>query len=105
MWCGVSGPEGLLGDSSGALSIGLEKAQKREVGVGVEDILVDGSQLCLYGGQLPQLEDYVNNPFLVKGYFEIPINPFLTITPALVYGEAICVTTMAPAPTTPASTE
>ncbi len=58
------------------------------VGLGVEDFLVDGSQLGLYGGQLPQLEDYVNNPLVIEGYFEIPINPFLTITPALVYGEA-----------------
>lgn len=54
----------------------------------MEDFLVDGSQLGLYGGQLPQLKDYANNSFLVEGYFEIPINPFLTITPALVYGEA-----------------
>ncbi len=58
------------------------------VGLGVEDFLVDGSQLGLYGGQLPQLEDYANNPVLIEGYFEMPINPFLTITPALVYGEA-----------------
>ncbi|NJO11980.1 MAG: S-layer protein, partial [Leptolyngbyaceae cyanobacterium SL_1_1] len=58
------------------------------VGMGVEDVLVDRSQLGIYGGQLPQLEDYASNPFLVEGYFEIPINPFLTITPALVYGEA-----------------
>lgn len=58
------------------------------VGLGVEDFLVDGSQLGFYGGQLPQLEDYANNPVLVEGYFEMPVNPFLTITPALVYGEA-----------------
>ncbi len=58
------------------------------VGLGVEDFLVDGSQLGLYGGQLPQLEDYANNPVLIEGYFEMPINLFLTITPALIYGEA-----------------
>jgi hypothetical protein len=58
------------------------------VGLGVEDVLVEGSQLGLYGGQLPQLEDYANNPVLLEGYFAIPINPFLTLTPALVYGEA-----------------
>ncbi|WP_156119617.1 hypothetical protein [Leptolyngbya sp. KIOST-1] len=29
-----------------------------------------------------------SNPVLIEGYFEILINPFLTITPALVYGEA-----------------
>lgn len=58
------------------------------VGLGVEDVLVDGSQLGLYGGQLPQLGDYARNPVLIEGYFEMPTNPFLTITPALVYGEA-----------------
>lgn len=57
-------------------------------GLGVEDFLVDGSQLGIYGGQLPQLEDYANNPVLIEGYFAIPVNPFLTITPALVYGQA-----------------
>ncbi|MGF1568671.1 MAG: iron uptake porin [Nodosilinea sp.] len=58
------------------------------VGLGVKDFLLEGSQLGLYGGQLPQLEDYANNAFLVEGYFEIPVNQFLTITPAVVYGEA-----------------
>jgi hypothetical protein len=58
------------------------------VGLGVEDFLVEGSELGLYGGYLPQLEDYANNPFVVEGYFAIPLNEVLTITPAIIYGKA-----------------
>jgi hypothetical protein len=29
-----------------------------------------------------------NNPWLIEGYYEIPFNEFLTITPALIYGDA-----------------
>lgn len=57
-------------------------------GAGLKDILVDGSQLAVYGGQLPQLAAYSNNPVLVEGYWQVPVNRFLTITPALIYGNA-----------------
>lgn len=57
-------------------------------GAGLRDVLVDGSQLAIYGGQLPQLAAYSNNPVLIEGYWQVPFNRFLTITPALIYGNA-----------------
>ncbi|PZO45708.1 MAG: S-layer protein [Leptolyngbya sp.] len=56
-------------------------------GLGVNDFLMEGSQLGVYGGQLPQLAGYSDNPFMVEGYYEIPFNQFLTITPAVIYGD------------------
>ena len=57
-------------------------------GVAVDDVFMDGAKLGVYGGQLPQFEGRDDNPFLVEGYYEIPFNEHLTITPAIVYGDA-----------------
>ncbi|MBD2233993.1 iron uptake porin [Phormidium tenue] len=57
-------------------------------GVGFNDFLAEGTQLGVYAGQLPQLANNTNNPFIVEGYYRIPFNQFLTITPALIYGDA-----------------
>ncbi len=57
-------------------------------GAGINDLFLEGSQLGVYGGQLPQLVGYDANPVLVEGYYNIPFNKFLTITPALIYGDA-----------------
>jgi hypothetical protein len=57
-------------------------------GAGFNDLFLEGSQLGVYGGQLPQLSGYSSNPVLVEGYYNIPFNKFLTITPALIYGDA-----------------
>jgi hypothetical protein len=46
---------------------------------------MEGSQLGVYGGQLPS--PFGENPFLIEGYYEIPFNQFLTITPAVIYGD------------------
>ncbi|MBW4459421.1 MAG: iron uptake porin [Nodosilinea sp. WJT8-NPBG4] len=56
-------------------------------GLGINDFLAEGAQLGVYGGQLPQLLGADNNPTLIEGYFEIPFNQFLTITPAVIYGD------------------
>ncbi|MBW4482254.1 MAG: iron uptake porin [Tildeniella torsiva UHER 1998/13D] len=56
-------------------------------GVGFNNFLAEGAQLGVYGGQLPQLATTSNNPFIVEGYYEIPFNQFLTITPAVIYGD------------------
>ncbi|PZV07784.1 MAG: S-layer protein [Leptolyngbya sp.] len=56
-------------------------------GVGFNNFLAEGAQLGVYGGQLPQVTGTANNPFLVEGYYEIPFNQFLTITPAVIYGD------------------
>jgi hypothetical protein len=57
-------------------------------GVGFSDFLLEGSQLGVYGGELPQLAGYTSNPWLIEGYYQIPFNQFLTITPAIIYGDA-----------------
>jgi hypothetical protein len=57
-------------------------------GVGFNDLFLEGSQLGVYGGQLPQLAGYDRNPYLIEGYYQIPFNEFLTITPAIIYGDA-----------------
>ncbi len=57
-------------------------------GLGLEDIWLEGAKFGIYGGQSPQLQGRINNPFFMEGYYEIPINQLLSITPAIVYGEA-----------------
>ncbi|MFQ4139567.1 S-layer protein, partial [Nodosilinea sp. PGN35] len=57
-------------------------------GLGFNNFLAEGTQLGIYGGQLPQLAGYSDNPFIIEGYYEIPFNQFLTITPAVIYGDA-----------------
>jgi hypothetical protein len=57
-------------------------------GVGFNDLFLEGSQLGVYGGQLPQLVGYRRNPWLIEGYYAVPFNEFLTITPAIIYGDA-----------------
>ena len=57
-------------------------------GGGVNDVFLEGSELGLYGGQLPQLVGSTSNPWMVEGYYEMPLNEFLTITPALIAGDA-----------------
>jgi hypothetical protein len=57
-------------------------------GLGANDIFLEGSQLGVYGGQLPQTGASTNNPWMVEGYYAIPVNQFITVTPALIAGEA-----------------
>ncbi|MGG6237533.1 iron uptake porin [Nodosilinea sp. AN01ver1] len=54
-------------------------------GVGFNNFLAEGTQLGVYGGQLPTTVG--ENPFIIEGYYEIPFNEFLTITPAVIYGD------------------
>ncbi|MBU6229987.1 MAG: carbohydrate porin [Cyanobacteria bacterium REEB459] len=56
-------------------------------GVGLKDLMLEGSQLGIYGGQLPQTVGETANPFLVEGYYQIPFSKYLTITPAVIYGD------------------
>jgi Carbohydrate-selective porin, OprB family/S-layer homology domain len=58
-------------------------------GGGINDLFLEGTQLGVYGGQLPQLAANTGgNPWIVEGYYEMPLNQFLTITPALIAGDA-----------------
>ncbi|MBE9136548.1 carbohydrate porin [Nodosilinea sp. LEGE 07088] len=56
-------------------------------GVGFNDLFLEGTQLGIYGGQLPNFTIGGENPLLIEGYYEIPFNEFLTITPAVIYGD------------------
>ncbi|MFZ4640443.1 MAG: iron uptake porin [Nodosilinea sp.] len=56
-------------------------------GAGIKDVMLEGSQLGIYGGQLPQTVGETANPFLVEGYYQIPFSKYLTITPAVIYGD------------------
>ncbi|QQE66437.1 hypothetical protein GFS31_31350 [Leptolyngbya sp. BL0902] len=56
-------------------------------GAGLNDLFLEGSQLGVYGGQLPQVIG-TSNPWIIEGYYEIPFNQFLTVTPALIAGDA-----------------
>ncbi|MBE7381400.1 MAG: carbohydrate porin [Leptolyngbya sp. SIO1E4] len=53
-------------------------------GVAVPDIFIEGAQLGVYYADLP---DYDDDPYMIEGYFEVPVNQFLTITPAVIYGD------------------
>ena len=57
-------------------------------GAGFDDFLLEGSKFGVYGGQLPQLVGKESNPFLVEGYYQIPFSKYLTVTPAVIYGDA-----------------
>ena len=57
-------------------------------GVTVDDWLIEGSQLGAYGAQLPQTIGREDNPLIIEGYYNIPFNEFLDITPSIVYGDA-----------------
>ncbi len=54
-------------------------------GAGIKDVMLEGSQLGIYGGQLPRAIG--DNPLLVEGYYQIPFSKYLTITPAVIYGD------------------
>lgn len=57
-------------------------------GVAIDDLFIEGTQLGVYTGELPQLVGYTDNPFIVEGYYEIPFNEFITVTPSVFYGES-----------------
>jgi hypothetical protein len=42
-------------------------------GLGINDFGIEGSQLGVYGGQLPQVRGTTNNPTLIEGYYEVPL--------------------------------
>ncbi|TVP63217.1 MAG: S-layer protein [Leptolyngbya sp. LCM1.Bin17] len=57
-------------------------------GIGFNDFLMEGAQFGVYGGQLPQTDGFLDNPWIVEGYYDIPVSQFVTLTPALIYGDA-----------------
>ncbi|MEL7314095.1 MAG: iron uptake porin [Cyanobacteria bacterium J06559_3] len=55
-----------------------------QAGAGINDFLIEGSQLAAYYSNLPDFDD---DPFVIEGYWQLPVNEFLTITPAVIYGD------------------
>jgi hypothetical protein len=55
-------------------------------GFAVPDLFIEGSQFGVYYADLLTLVP-LQRSLHVEGYYEIPVNEFLTITPALIYGD------------------
>jgi len=55
-----------------------------QAGAGINDLFIEGSQL---GGYYADLPDFDDDPFMAEVYYDVPINQFLNITPALIYGD------------------
>jgi hypothetical protein len=49
-----------------------------------DDLVFKGSELSVY---YANISDYEDEPYMIEGYWMIPINRFLSVTPALVYGD------------------
>jgi hypothetical protein len=54
-----------------------------QVGAGFSDFLFEGSEVGVYYADLP---DYDQNPYVIEGYWQVPVNRFLSLTPAIIYG-------------------
>jgi hypothetical protein len=57
-----------------------------QAGIAFPDLFIEGSQLGVYYADLFDLTAN-QSPYMVEGYYEIPVSQFLTITPALIYGD------------------
>jgi hypothetical protein len=55
-------------------------------GAGIDDIFFEGSTLGAYYADLPDYNDRLD-PSMFEVYLGVPVNEFLTITPAVVYGD------------------
>jgi hypothetical protein len=57
-----------------------------QAGIAFPDLFVEGSQLGVYYADLATFAPGVNS-YMYEGYYEIPVSQYLTITPALIYGD------------------
>ncbi len=55
-----------------------------QAGIAVPDLFIEGTQFGVYYANLYSATD---DPYMIEGYYEVPVNKFLTITPALIYGD------------------
>lgn len=55
-----------------------------QVGLLVPDFLAAGNELGIYGGVD---SDPDNNPVIIEGFYAINVNNFITVTPAVIYGD------------------
>jgi Carbohydrate-selective porin, OprB family/S-layer homology domain len=61
------------------------RSDEWQLGIAVPDFLVDGSTLGIYGGQPSAATG--RDPFIVEGYYDLKISKYLSITPAIIYGD------------------
>ncbi|MDB9527650.1 iron uptake porin [Oscillatoria sp. CS-180] len=55
-----------------------------QFGGGFDDLLFEGSEFGVY---YADLADYDDDPYMIEGYLAIPVNQYLTLTPAVIYGD------------------
>jgi len=61
-----------------------EESFSWQAGISIPDFFIEGSTLGVYGGQAPDFDD---EPFFIEGFYEVAVNEYLTITPAVLYAE------------------
>ncbi|MEM9818910.1 MAG: iron uptake porin [Cyanobacteria bacterium P01_D01_bin.6] len=54
-------------------------------GAGLQDLVFEGSEFGVYYADRPDYGD--NDPQMLEAYLGIPVNQFLTVTPAIIYGD------------------
>ncbi|MGF1521291.1 MAG: hypothetical protein ACFBSF_03095 [Leptolyngbyaceae cyanobacterium] len=47
-----------------------------QTGAGIDDFLIEGSQLAVYYSNLPGFD---NDPFSVEDYWQLPVNEFILL--------------------------
>ena len=62
-----------------------EESFSWQAGVSVPDLFFEGNTFGVYVGQAPSYEE--DEPFFAETYYEIELNEFLSITPAILYAE------------------
>jgi hypothetical protein len=60
-----------------------------QAGIAFPDLFIEGSQLGVYYADGYSVVNAATgvDPYMVEGYYSIPVNQFLTITPAIIYGD------------------
>jgi len=59
-----------------------------QIGVIFPDLFVEGSELGVYyADRAGDGIDLSTDAYIVEGYYDLPVNQYLTITPAIVYGD------------------
>ena len=75
------GGYGALHDQVGS----SEESFSWQAGVSVPDLFFEGNTFGVYVGQAPSYEE--DEPFFAEAYYEMELNEFLSITPAILYAE------------------
>ena len=57
-----------------------------QIGFAVPDLFIEGAQFGVYYADLFSVAAG-EDPYMIEGYYSIPVNEFFTLTPALIYGD------------------